>query len=389
MLVGHKLRCGGAVIFSALASEMAFASCSSGIPRPPQSGPPTFADYPSFTLNFQPLDQPSGSEGHIPACTMESAIHTWRGDIHPTHTTSKFLTQHAWWSSNEHWQGPQIVSDGTTDYYHVIVGDEADGFVQEYYIPFGYTMNFEETWRTPNPSTIGYLWAPNQAIGSSLTETWRSASGGSADVKGAGTTIMDRWIVLGSNMVPGNGVSPLKDINHSSYGPIESGNGTGNPNKVIMRQKLDDGEMTQEFIKSSFSKKPKIIQEVRTTEMTSLVEIDMQAHSYNEFDNSAMTVVNTLIFDRTGPGSAPVADWSIENPDGGRGSGKVDSHVDAGQYIYSGGDASIGNANGQYSYADGVGGFDYENANWEAYMDTCDVTNIWSYDENRPTSSCP
>ena len=386
MVVGLKRCCGGAAILSVVASHAVFASCSSGIPRPPQSGPPTFAEYPGFTLNFQPLDQPSGSVGHIPACTMESAIHTIRGDMHPTHSTSKFLTQHAWWSSSEHWQGPQIVSDGTTDYYHVIIGDEVEGFVQEYYIPFGYSMNFEETWRTPNPSTMLYLWAPNQEIGSSLTETWRSASGGSADVKGAGTTEMDRWIVLGSNMVPANAVSPLKNINHPTYGPIESGNGTGNPNKVIMRQKLDDGEMTQEFIKSTFSKKPKIVQEISTTEMTSLVEIDMQAHSYNEFDNSAVSVVNTLSF--VDPDNA-VADWSIDNPDGGRGSGKADSYVDAGQYIYSGGDAAIGNANGEYTYAEGIGGFDYENANWEAYMDVCDVTNIWSYDEYRPSSNCP
>lgn len=397
-----KYACAMAIAISTsgviLTSGTAIAlECSSGIPRPPQSGPPTFATPPEFTLNFTPLDQPAGSVGHMPACIMNTAIVNKISHSYETYSTSKFLTQHAWWSSAEHWQGPQIVSDGTQDYYHVIVGDSSEDFVQEYYIPFKSNMRFHYDNRNPNPNPILWQWAANTPLMFSNTEPWHSSSGGSSYTPDPGTAIMDRWMIIGTKTVPGNGMSPLKDNNKAGYqnlgtnlpdGQLISGNGSGNPNRVIMRQRLKVGEITQEFLKSSFSNKPLITQTIDDGKMTSVVEIDMSAHDYNTYDNSGMTMVNTLSFDQALPENKGLNDWTIAAPDGGIGSSGVYSVVDAGQYTFRAGGTDFDGAYGSYTYSNGITGFDHDATDWEAYYDPCHPDNIWSWNDFKPSKTC-
>ncbi len=387
------------ILGTPLISATAIAlECSSGIPRPPQSGPPTFAAPPEFTLNFTPLDQPAGSVGHMPACIMDTAIVNKISHSYETYSTSKFLTQHAWWSSAEHWQGPQIVSYGGQDYYHVIVGDSTTDFVQEYYIPFSSNMRFHYDNRNPNPSPILWQWAANTPLMFSTTEPWHSSSGGSSYTPDPGTAIMDRWMVIGVRTVPGNGMSPLKDVDKAGYqnlgtnlpnGKIIAGNGSGNPRKVIMRQRLKVGEIEQEFVKASFNNKPLISQVITDPNMVSTVEIDMTAHNYSSYDNRNLRIVNTLTFNQSNPEYQGIGNWTMASPDGGLGGGAgVHQKADAGQYIFTPGDPNFDGAYGTYTYAPNITGFDHDSTNWEAYYDPCHPDNIWSWNDFKPTKTC-
>ena len=129
---------------------------------------------------------------------------------------------------------PEIVTDPTNgrSYYHLTVGSMADGFIQEVYIERGFT---------------GF---PNGNLG--------SASAGAGDASG------------------GNGRDPL-DVTHT----IVTGNGSGNPNRVIIRQLHSDGESMMEFVKDKYDYKPHITHVVNAPDITLQVDIDMRNSTYN------------------------------------------------------------------------------------------------------------
>lgn len=207
-------------------------------------------------------------------------------------------------------------------YKHFIIGDVADGFIQEAYIEIGV-----ETYTNSG-------------------ETWSGLATG------------------GDYSLGGNNEDPLGSEWSSS------GNGTANPNRVIVRQLMSDGVIHQEYIKSAFSKKAKITQTVIDPgQMTSQFEIDASKVLMNQL-STAGTMINMIDL----AGEANDFDIASLSGDG------VDINVNAGQYIYLDG-AGSGGSSGIYLYLDG--GENVRSTDWSSYYDL-NETNPWSVTDRQP-----
>ncbi|MFZ5594637.1 MAG: hypothetical protein ACOY4D_10370 [Pseudomonadota bacterium] len=156
----------------------------------------------------------------------------------------------------------EIVSDGTYDYFHVITGlNGASSFAQEVFIRI--------------------------QPGSNCINTECSYSGGRQGDSGSG---MGGF----TSNTSGNGWDPLRSDQ------TFTGNGTGDPTRMIMRQVLNDSGsgLTQEFLKSSYALKPKITQNITSTGMTAQFILDMSNSDYlattTADNNKAGLMTNSL-----------------------------------------------------------------------------------------------
>ncbi|NOY63112.1 MAG: hypothetical protein GXP10_08180 [Gammaproteobacteria bacterium] len=220
----------------------------------------------------------------------------------------------------------ETVNINGTSYVHLVVGDEASGFAQEIYI------------------------------------------------EGAAST---------GNEVAGAAHGNTQICNGCNVGMVESltgpGNASGNPSKVAMRQVLDDGGTSMEFLKDRFAYKPVVSQTVGTKD----VDGNVIGEIYVEF---AADMSNILYTDDTVAGAITnkviVNDPDIptfERPTGdgfsGGGSsigGNFDmstdlqySTVSAGRFTYTDGPGTLG-SEGSYEYISGDGNL---NQSWEEYFD--------------------
>lgn len=234
-------------------------------------------------------------------------------------------------------QLPEIVTDPSNglEYYHMIIGDPADGFVQEVYIQ-----------RSASFGVFGTGWDVQGGVGG-----LSSASGGAPD---------------DNDGESGNGTDPL-DIT-----ALATGTGSGNPNRVIMRQIVNDGEMSMEFLKDKYDRKPVIAQSLDAPDITSSVVIDMRNSTYSDM-NTTGTMLNTMSL--LGP-DAPQdqANFDMAND-------AQNSFVDAGRYTYTTG-AGPGGSGGSYNYL-GVGTVDMTTISWENFFNP-DTSGPWSFTTNRP-----
>jgi hypothetical protein len=157
----------------------------------------------------------------------------------------------------------QVVLDGTT-YWHIIVGQPESGFAQEFYARAGGVQT-----RTDLQSDT-------------------TNSGGASCFPGdSAFWNLDRAIMcLGSN----NAIDPLSADNEFS------GNGSGNPTTVIMRQLVTDpvAGFTQEFAKDDFNQKPIISQQLVTDGIDSNFVMDMSNSDYAT-DSVAGNMTNTIV----------------------------------------------------------------------------------------------
>lgn len=345
--------------------NLAFANCNSGLPR--GTAPP------AFTLNFTPLDQERGTNGNTPACMSTTSVHN---DAEETddfiHNQTPWLTQNSWYASGNaavHWQLPQVVTDGTYNYYHMILGDETDGFVQESYIRMGFHMPYDGI-NQYSPAASPMTWKFATKIASN--KHWHSASGGdnTVDVPGQIAT------------VAGNAMYPL-----TAPEGKDDGNGSANPNMVIMRQLHETGDMSMEFLKSSFDHKPKITMRVddvyNGTAFTSATTIDMSNISYeiDQGQNHQQQLENMQ--------ASYYTTQTISTADATMHFNSNDSvqraNVTAGKYWYAEG-SGPGGSEGTYTYLAGEG-FDMSGVNWDNYLNLDDPSgNPWVYTENRPTN---
>ena len=215
-------------------------------------------------------------------------------------------------------------------YWHYVVDDPATGFAQDVYI------------RSTGASSCAQ-------------STICSASGGTTAL---GTSVN----VLGANSA------------------INSGNGTGNPNHVLIREVLGgtwdatsstwtcDTGYCDEFIKDSYTNKPKITQGINDADFSSKFIIDMSGVALSDnstpltiTDNStgatgaSLTNVQT-VFDASTSSSAV---FDLAN-DGQQ------VNVSGGQYTYTTGTGVLG-ANGTYVYVDG--GFDPKALDYTPFRD--------------------
>ncbi|MFC1747443.1 hypothetical protein ACFL2V_01410 [Pseudomonadota bacterium] len=244
---------------------------------------------------------------------------------------------------------PEIIvdPDNGNSYYHMIVGSFADGFIQESFIQMGF----------------GGYGNPLEPTNSA------SASGGTAE--GAGD--------YDSDITFGNGYDPLDMDANETAKLMGSGNGTGNPNRVILRQIINDGEIMMEFRKSSYLKKPRITQMIMAPDITALFDMDMSAIDYNTDDGTPI-VMNTMelwgddvLYD------ASAFDMSQRQEDDPLVTGVDDSYISGGDYLYTDG-TDFGGSDGTYSYA--TGSFDHKAISWKDIFDPFEH-NPWNFEDGK------
>ncbi len=223
----------------------------------------------------------------------------------------------------------QVVRDAAgNQYYHVIIGDPARGsnFAQEVYI------------QTAASGTACWFGCANARVGGMM--------GGGGGMMGMGNGPAPLTASAGSAQ---NDRSPL------SATEAVSGNGTGNPARVHMRQINNETGFGQEFLKARDAFKPKITQTITTTEMSSVFSVGMDTIGYST-NNVSAPIINTLV---------------INNPNIPAGAANFDiakftatRNVTAGKYTYVLG-AGDGGSFGTYTY---VGGnFDVYGMEWASF----------------------
>jgi hypothetical protein len=110
-----------------------------------------------------------------------------------------------------------------------------------------------------------------------------------------------------------------------------------------MRQVMTDATMSSEFLKSDFSTKPKITQDVTSTDMAAHLVLDMSNSTYG-VSTVPGTFTNTVSITDAG---VPLAFGSFDYATDAQ-----DTTVTAGRYTYVSG-PTTGGAGGTYTYAGG------------------------------------
>lgn len=229
----------------------------------------------------------------------------------------------------------ELVSDGGKTYYHMIIGLPGEAFVQETFISTG---------------------------GSSYSGV-DSASGGQ-------TSCQCSW---GNHQgMAGSGWDPLRN-NAQSFTGIAS----GDPTQNLIRQIISSPGMSQEFLKDKFALKPKITQDINTSEVDVHFVVNMNNSNYST-NSVAGTVLSTLTF--VDP-QAVSGNFNSATPGATPG-----AHVTAGRYTYVMGSGSGGYGGGYgsgssgfgggsssstpiYTYVEGANSFNPNNVDWQAFRD--------------------
>lgn len=221
----------------------------------------------------------------------------------------------------------EFVSIGGEQYYHLIVGQPADGFAQEVYIKTLTSLSFQ--------------------------------GGDSSDSAGKNCFVNDSFNCLGA---PNNASTPL------SSNSTVSGNGSGNPNRVVMRQIMRDsaGEFSQEFLKANLTTKPIISQDHKTAEVTAKFVLNMSAIDYNTIDQAGVLTNTVQVLDPTipaGSGNYSYATHAQSYPGPGA---NINSTVTGGKYIFT--PIGGGLPGGVYTYDEGSN-YPVAEVNWGSFRD--------------------
>lgn len=205
----------------------------------------SWAQQPNFDFTFKPL--PGADVGNLPnaICNIPGqanrSCNTQFGAS--TDSTTPFVQE-------------TITLRGKS-YYHLIVGQPESGFAQEVLIGTGTTI----------------------AFGNTLSD-----SGGGYCLPSALMTF--------SQMVG-------CDLDNNARVPLgafeRTGNGSGNPEAVIMKQVVSDAKagFAQEFLKDQFNKKPKLSQTVDDATISSTWAMDMSKIGYS-MDSVAGDMTNKM-----------------------------------------------------------------------------------------------
>ena len=321
--------------------------------------------YAEFVLDFTSKGSPHGAYTWNPGTFKTEVMHSGRDPL---------ITDQTRYLMRPDYEIPEMVRDPDNGklYYHIVVGDQADGFIQEVFIEvraadYGYNTLYSAPAMTAD-------------FGQSTVVLPGSASGGT-----------DVDVVMFGNVTN----QPVMDSN--GHRPLDagSGSGTGDPNRVIMRQLVSDGEIMMEFIKDKYDRKPRVTQLLNVPgDITQVFEVDMSNLTYQQDSEAARYLVNQMWlwggdappdgggFDATSP--VDVTRWNVSSNAGVVGTG----YSNAGKFRY---DAFVdGNGNqvwesgagGAYSYADG-GGMNLEQ-DWGAFFDDTPGVNPWAYESGKP-----
>ena len=221
----------------------------------------------------------------------------------------------------------EIVIIGGEAYYHLILGQPVDGFAQEVFI-----------------KTLSSLSFPG---------------GPSSDSAGKSCFVSNNFDCQG---FANNARTPLNSDSSTS------GNGSGNPNRVVMRQIMRDsaGEFSQEFLKANLTTKPIISQDHKTAEVTAKFVLNMSAIDYNTIDQAGVLTNTVQVLDPTipaGSGNYSYATHAQSYPGPGA---NINSTVTGGKYIFT--PTRVGLPGGVYTYDEGSN-YPVAEVNWESFRD--------------------
>lgn len=257
----------------------------------------------NFEFNFAPFPGATQGQRTNVSCNMPGSDNFSCGQVFGAPSDTPFLQE--------------TITVGNEVFYHLIVGTPEQGFAQEVFIKTG---------------GISYP----AAIGSDSAGAWcyNAAPGGCEQAQN-------------------NARTPL--ANNQTV----TGNGTGNPNRVLIKQIVNDtaSGLSQEFLKDSFTAKPIITQNIDTADITSQFLFDMSALDYNS-DALAGTMTNIFVLKTVPDGSAnfDYARNRQQNQEPG---------INGGRYTFTPTPA-INDAGGIYTYYDGT--IDpVADVNWESF----------------------
>lgn len=235
----------------------------------------------------------------------------------------------------------QIVTgtDGRT-YYHMIIGS-----VDSSGNPIVPT--------TANESTIP--WAQEvyiQRSGSNCVQELCSYSGGNEN--GFGTDGGNGWNPLLNNMTSAS-----------------TGNRSGFPTRVIMKEVMNDGQMSQVFLKSDLNVKPVITQTITTPDMTAEYVLDMSNSNYST-NTTPGVMINKVTL--TGANAGIMGNFDANGPNGNFATANVqNSNVTGGRYTFVEGTGGASQTFGQGTYTYIGGGDDAViNLDWNAFRDAAE-----------------
>ena len=236
----------------------------------------------------------------------------------------------------------ETVTDPATNltYYHMVLGEPSDGFAQDVYIQ--------------------------------SSNSFGSFQGGPSSASLASI----------NNFLDPLNVDPT----------TASGVASGNPKRVMMRQVMSGTDISSEFLKAT-ANKPKITQDVTSTDMTAHVVIDMSNSDYSTM-NVPGIFTNTLDITNAGvPGNAGSFNAATDSQH---------AYVTAGRYTYTPqtttscntyGTSTVcnnrevrGGAGGTYAYYDGSANYDgtaNSTVKWTDFWDPTEA-NPWVNTTNRP-----
>jgi len=251
-----------------------------------------------------------------------------------------------------------LVTASGTEWLHLMIGDPATGFAQDVYI---------------RSNMVGADGVPSfeQSFWAATHNTGRNDDGGD-----------------------------------QSTGPLQGpGNGSANPNHVMVRQVLggtwnaatstwscSGTEFCSEFLKDTASTKPRIIQRVIQDDMQSDFMIDMRALNYqsqnglNPFDGTR--VVNSVVVTSSDFLLGDEGNFSIDTVpgiDGGIGSRPtMNVNLSAGQYTYTEGPATLSDGTANPYGAAGTYHYTVDN---DFLLQDIDWCTYYHRSENNPYSS--
>jgi len=226
------------------------------------------------------------------------------------------------------------VTDNGVNYYHMVLGCTNAGvcdpsFAQDVYIQVGTTSNA----------------SGGQSLGNIGPD---SASGGAGQ---AGS---------------GNSLDPLGVVTSSTI----TGNSSANPTRVEMRQIMNDGQLSTDFVKGKYAEKPTIVNSVTSSDFNATFRMDGTGTSYST--TTPAQVTNTIEVRDPSNNDAVVSSFDTATD-------SQQPHVTAGQYTYTPGTGSLG-SRGTYNYVEGGANI---NPTWSVYFDNTQP-NPWGYTTNRP-----
>jgi len=264
----------------------------------------------------------------------------------------------------------ELVTIDGVSYWHQIIGDPAKGFALEVYI-------------REKPSLAG-------SAGTELGLL--SDSGGRPSNFPGSIYRQDMDVVAGNGWDP-LGMGSLRDFK-------DTGNGTADPTKIIMRQVMGgtwnsvnntwscgSAEFCMTFTKSSLSQKPRITQTVNDAAqgLTAFFDLDMSNSNYTD-NTTAGNIINTLAFSKGDEGFKKAAGFNMATDEGQvriTAGGRMETEgqnirLTGGRYTYEAGRGWIdpGIDSGYQTWEYEEGGYDYFEGssnqlgqNWASYYD--------------------